>query len=74
MNNINQFIENFLNACDFQNPVEVTIETELLSLPEWDSIAGLAVIVMFDIDYGKAISGEMLKNSITVGDLFRLLG
>ena len=40
---IDQFIENFLSAVDFQDPVEVTAETELRSLPEWDSLAALGV-------------------------------
>lgn len=74
MSSIDQFIENFLNACDFQEPVEVTADTELLSLPEWDSVAALAMIVMFDVEYGKAITGDNLKNAVTVGDLHRLLG
>jgi acyl carrier protein len=68
-----QFIENFLNACDFEDPVEVTLETELKNLPQWDSLAMLGVIVMFDTEYGKTIGGAELKAAITIGDLFRLL-
>ena len=71
---VEQFIENFLTAVDFQDPVEVTAETELRSLPEWDSLAALGVIVMFDVDYGKTIVGDDLKSANTVGDLYKLLG
>lgn len=74
MPTIAQFIENFLNAVDFQNPVEVTPETELRSLPEWDSLAALGVIVMFDVDYEKIIIGDGLKNCFTLTDLYKLLG
>lgn len=74
MNSIDNFIENFLNACDFQHPVEVNADTELLSLPEWDSVAALATMVMFDVEYGKSITGEDLKDAVTIGDLHRLLG
>ena len=74
MPTIDQFIENFLIAVDFQNPVEVTAETVLLSLPEWDSLAALGVIVMFDVDYGKVIVGDDLKNCSTLADLYKLLG
>ena len=74
MPTIEQFIENFLLAVDFQTPVEVTAETELLRLPEWDSLAALGVIVMFDVDYGKVIVGDDLKNCTTLADLYRLLG
>ena len=74
MPTIEQFIENFLIAVDFQNPVEVTAATELLSLPEWDSLAALGVIVMFDVDYDKVIIGDDLKNCTTLADLYKLLG
>lgn len=73
MTNIQDFIEQFLIAVDFQDPVEVTPETVLLDLPEWDSLAALGVIVMFDIEYGKTIIGDDLKQSITIQDLFNLL-
>jgi acyl carrier protein len=68
------FIEQFLAAVDFQEPVEVTLDTELHSLPEWDSLASLGVIVMFDTEYGKTISGDDIKKCVTLGDLRNLLG
>lgn len=71
---IDQFIDSFLLAVDFQSPVAVTTETELLSLGEWDSLAALSVIVMFDVEYGKVIVGSDLKNCVTLGDLYKLLG
>lgn len=71
---IDKFIENFLIAVDFQDPVEVAAETELRSLPEWDSLAALGVIVMFDVDYGKTIVGDDLANCETLTDLYKLLG
>lgn len=73
MSDIQAFIENFLVAVDFQDPVEVTPETILVELPEWDSLAALGVIVMFDIEYGKTIIGDDLKQSVTLQDLFNLL-
>ncbi|WCM92719.1 acyl carrier protein [Acidovorax sp. NCPPB 2350] len=70
---IEQFIESFLTAVDFQEPVEVTPETELRALPEWDSLAALGVIVMFDVEFGKTIVGDDLKNCATITDLYKLL-
>ncbi|KAB7771876.1 acyl carrier protein [Xanthomonas maliensis] len=66
------FIENFLAATDFQEPVEVDMETVLRELPEWDSLAALGVIVMFDMEYGKTITGEDLATVVTLGDLYKL--
>ncbi|MGR4868648.1 acyl carrier protein [Variovorax sp. LARHSF232] len=74
MPTIEQFIDSFQVAVDFQEPVEVTPDTELRSLPEWDSLAALGVIVMFDVDYGKTIVGDDLKNCVTLTDLYKLLG
>ena len=72
--NIEKFIESFLSAVDFQESVEVTPETELKSLPEWDSLAALGVIVMFDVEFGKTITGTDLKTCVTLTDLYKLLG
>ena len=74
MPSIEQFIENFNVAVDFQTPIVITPTTALASLPEWDSLAALGVIVMFDVDYGKVIMGDHLKSCATVGDLYNLLG
>ena len=71
---IGSFIDNFQAAVDFQEPVDIQADTELAGLPEWDSLAALGVIVMFDMEYGKTITGSDLKNCKTIGDLFALLG
>lgn len=72
-NNLDQFIENFLAAVDFQEEVPVTPNTVLLELPEWDSLAALGIIVMFDVEYNKTITGDDLKACVTVNDLHSLL-
>ena len=69
-----EFIEQFQTAVDFQEPVDVTADTELRSLPEWDSLAALGVIVMFDVDFDKTITGDDIKNCVTIADLYKLLG
>jgi acyl carrier protein len=71
---LEQFIENFLSATDFQEPVEVSADTLLSDLPEWDSLAALGVIVMFDMEYSKTVTGDDLKTVATLNDLYNLLG
>jgi acyl carrier protein len=71
---VNAFVEKFLEAVDFQDSVDVTGDTLLASLPEWDSLAALGVIVMCDMEYGKTITGNDLKTCVTVGDIHALLG
>lgn len=74
MPDIESFIANFQTAVDFQDPVEIRADTKLADLQEWDSLAALATIVMFDMEYGKAITGNHLKNCVTISDLFALAG
>jgi acyl carrier protein len=74
MTGLQAFIENFLLAVDFQEPVNLAPETQLQDLPEWDSLAALGVIVMFDMEYGKSITGDQLEKISTIGDLFVLTG
>jgi len=74
MTDLQAFIGNFLVAVDFQEPVNLAPETQLQDLPEWDSLAALGVIVMFDMEYGKSITGDQLEKISTIGDLFVLTG
>ena len=74
MADIQQFIEQFQTAVDFQEAVDIKPDTELASLAEWDSLAALGVIVMFDMEHGKTITGADIKASKTISDLFALLG
>lgn len=74
MVNMEQFIEQFLAAVDFQDPVELTPDTKLADLPEWDSLSALATIVLFDTEYGKVIVGPDIAKCVTVKDLYALLG
>lgn len=72
MSTTQAFIDSFLLAVDFQTPVHVDLDTVLLDLPEWDSLAALAVIVMFDMEYNTTISGEDLKACRTLADVMAL--
>ena len=66
---LDAFVEQFVVAVDFQNPVLVAGDTRLADLPEWDSLAALGVIVMCDTEYGVTLTGNDLKNCVTVGDI-----
>jgi acyl carrier protein len=70
---LEEFIDNFQVAVDFQEPEYISGETILLELKQWDSLAALSIIVMFDLTYGKTIVGSDIENSRTMLDLFSLL-
>ena len=73
MQTIDSFIANFTTAVDFQDAVEIRPETLLADLPEWDSLAALGVIVMFDMEYGATITGNDLKDCESISDVFKLV-
>lgn len=73
MHTIETFISNFTTAVDFQDAVEIRPDTLLSDLPEWDSLAALGVIVMFDMEYGATITGNDLKECKSISDIFKLV-
>lgn len=74
MDTLEQFVEKFKNAVDFQDDVHLTGETNLKTLAEWDSLAALGVIIMFDMEYDKAITGKDLVGCQSVADVYQLIG
>jgi acyl carrier protein len=49
-------------------------ETELSTLPEYDSMAKLSLIVLCDENFNKKLSGEQIRAFNTVGDILAFLG
>lgn len=50
------------------NAEELTPETRLVDMSEWDSIAALSFIAMMDEEFGKAFKGSEVKKIVTVQD------
>jgi acyl carrier protein len=50
----------------------ITIETGFKDLDEWDSLTALSLIAHFDMNLGKKISGDQIKNSVTIQDLYNI--
>ena len=44
-------------------------ETELTAIDEYDSMAKLSLIVLFDEECGKKLTGEEIRTFKTVGDI-----
>ena len=47
----------------------LTPETELTSVDEYDSMAKLSLIVLFDEECGKKLTGEEIRSFRTVADI-----
>ena len=69
---MDDFIENFAEAVNLAD-IELSPETRLQDLPNWDSLAILTTISMIDMEYGVTVSGVELQNCTTLGDLMQLV-
>ena len=52
---------------------EISEETDLEDLEEWDSLNALSFIVLVDENFGKTLTADLINSSKTVGDLMKLM-
>ncbi len=52
----------------------LTVDTELTSIDEYDSMAKLSLIVLFDEECGKRLTGEEIRTFKKVGDILEAMG
>jgi acyl carrier protein len=67
------FIENFFEIFEETEISEITPDKKFRDLDEWDSMAVLMLIAMFDEQYDKQITGNNIKEAQTVEDLYNLI-
>ena len=54
-----------------ETPIEkIKAKTVIRELDEWSSLIALSIIAMADEEYDVKISGEEIKNCVTVNDIF----
>lgn len=70
---IKEFIEYFADELDETTIDELSPETDFKALEEWSSLVALSIIAMVEDNYEKEITGEDLRNSTTLQDLFNLV-
>ncbi|MEX0331031.1 MAG: acyl carrier protein [Puniceicoccaceae bacterium] len=69
---MSEFLTNFAEAANVVD-TDLQMETRLVDLPNWDSLAILMTISMLDMDYGVNVTGTELQNCATVGDIHSLM-
>ena len=67
--NRQQFLANFVASIDGIDAAATSLETPLMGIPQWDSLALLTTLAMADAQYGVQISGLELQSCQTVGDI-----
>ncbi|CAI2315625.1 hypothetical protein [Vibrio parahaemolyticus] len=70
--NKEQFLTELTDVLQLEETVNES--TNLKELEEWDSMAHLGVISMFDIEFSKNITNAELKDVEVVSDLMVLAG
>jgi acyl carrier protein len=70
---LNEFVQKFGGEFD-DTPIETfKANTVFKNIPEWGSLTALSIIAMIDETYEKQITGEDIRNSNTIEDLFNVV-
>lgn len=67
---ITKFVQNFELLLDEVEVGSIKAETKFRDLEEWSSLTALMVIAMVDEEYNIKLSGDDIRTSSTVKDLF----
>jgi acyl carrier protein len=67
---ITTFIQQFADLFEDLDGVTLTPDTKFRDLEEWGSLQAMLTIAMVDAEYGIIISGDDIKTSQTIQDIF----
>jgi len=70
---INHFIQNFAAQFDDIEVEKFNPEVKFRDLDEWSSLRALSVIAMTNEEYDVFLTGEDIRNSQTIQDLFQII-
>lgn len=65
-----EFIKNFACQFDDMDESEFNADTKFKELDDWSSITSLYTIAMIDENYGVQITGNDIRDSETLSDLY----
>lgn len=70
---ISIFLQNFFDVLDDTDVNLVQAETVFRDLDEWDSLTALSLIAMADEEYSVKLTGDDIKSSTTLQDVFEII-
>ena len=70
---IKDFLANFAEQFEETEKSFFTPQVEFKSLNEWDSLIAMAIIGMSDASYNVKLTGDDIRNSKTIEDLFEII-
>ena len=66
------FLESMMDI--LQTEDEITLETKLADLEEWDSLSAMATIAFLDKNFGVKATFSDVQSLVTVGDIAKKAG
>ena len=70
---INTFLQNFADILDDTDAILIKQETAFRDLEEWDSLTALSLIAMVDEEYSVKLTGDDIKSSTSLNDIFEII-
>lgn len=70
---LKEFIEKFAEQFDNVDVEQLTLETNFRELDGYTSLVALLIITMIDEEYNITVTGDDMKNQMTIGDLYNLV-
>ena len=70
---IDDLIGNIKDQFDEPESMNLTPMSNFKEVEEWDSIVAISVIAMADSEYGIKLTGEDIRNSKTINDLYIIM-
>ena len=70
---IENFIEKFAEQFEETDVTEFSADKNFREIDEWDSLLSLSIIAMVDEEYDVKLTGDDIRNSKTLSDLFEIV-
>jgi acyl carrier protein len=70
---ISIFLQSFIDILDDTDVTLIQAETVFRDLEEWDSLTALSLIAMADEEYSVKLTGDDIKSSNTLQDVFEII-
>lgn len=67
-----EFIQNFAAQFD-DEPANLEATSKFRDIEDWSSLVALSVIAMVDEEYGVKLTGDDVRGSVTVGDVYEIV-
>jgi acyl carrier protein len=71
--NLNDFVKQFAEQFEEIDGSKFNGDMRFRDMDEWDSMHALSVIAMVDAEYNVTITGDDIRNSQTVEDIYNIV-